>query len=172
MISCAHICLSDHHCCMASFSKGTSTCRIDSSGRCCVETKTLEGWRSIQRNSYLPITYTGCINFGNSSYSIFEEHIGWDKAKENFERLGGKLAELETLEENEFIKEEVRTRNTGVEGYWIGGFNFHKDFDMEWVSQPNQTMSFCDMESGQPNRPQDQLCMVIWKEFNFRWDLE
>lgn len=40
---------------------------------------------------------------------------------------------------------------------------------MEWVSQPTQQMPFSDMEPGQPNGPDGQLCMVTWKRFEFRW---
>ncbi|VDI39717.1 Hypothetical predicted protein, partial [Mytilus galloprovincialis] len=37
---------------MTSYSKGTSTCRLDSSGGCCIEAESLEGWQLIQRNSF------------------------------------------------------------------------------------------------------------------------
>lgn len=56
-----------------------------------------------------------------------------------------------------------------VLGYWVGGYNFNKDVDMEWVSHPNQNMPFSDMEPGQPNGPGYQLCMAIWESFDFRW---
>ncbi|CAG2196643.1 unnamed protein product [Mytilus edulis] len=46
------MCLSDPQCCLASYSKGASTCRIDTSERCCGETETLDEWRFIQRHSY------------------------------------------------------------------------------------------------------------------------
>ncbi|XP_071123338.1 fucolectin-6-like [Mytilus edulis] len=46
------MCLSDPHCCVASYSKGASTCRFDTSERCCVGTETLDEWRFIQRKSY------------------------------------------------------------------------------------------------------------------------
>lgn len=52
LIACAGMCLSDPHCCLASYAKGTSTCRLDTSGRCCIEAESLEGWRLIQRNSF------------------------------------------------------------------------------------------------------------------------
>ncbi|VDI63527.1 interferon-induced helicase C domain-containing protein 1, partial [Mytilus galloprovincialis] len=84
---------------------------------------------------------------------------------ENCEHLGGKLAELETSEENEFIKNELWTRNTGVSGYWIGGYDFYSDNDMEWASQPDQSMSFKDMEPGEPEGQWDQLCMMMWRVF-------
>ncbi|VDI53195.1 Hypothetical predicted protein, partial [Mytilus galloprovincialis] len=83
--------------------------------------------------------------------------------------LGGNLLELETSDENEFIKNDLKTLNTEVEGYWIGGYNFNQDQDMEWISKPNQLMPFTDMESGQPNHPRTQSCMMIWRDFNFLW---
>lgn len=52
MISCADKCFSDPQCCLASYSKGTSTCRIDSSRSCCTETEPQSGWWYIRRISY------------------------------------------------------------------------------------------------------------------------
>ncbi|CAC5416567.1 unnamed protein product [Mytilus coruscus] len=52
IIACADMCLSIPQCCLVSYSKGTSTCRIDTSERYCVETETLDEWRFIQQNSY------------------------------------------------------------------------------------------------------------------------
>ncbi|CAG2196658.1 unnamed protein product [Mytilus edulis] len=52
IIGCADMCLSDPQCCLASYSKAASTCRIDTSERCCAETETLDEWSLIQRKSY------------------------------------------------------------------------------------------------------------------------
>ncbi|CAG2213935.1 unnamed protein product [Mytilus edulis] len=52
IIGCADMCLSDQQCCFASYSKGASTCRIDTSERCFVETETLDEWTLIHHNSY------------------------------------------------------------------------------------------------------------------------
>ncbi|VDI44995.1 Hypothetical predicted protein [Mytilus galloprovincialis] len=80
------------------------------------------------------MTNTRSIRFGNSTYCIIEEHEEWAKAKESCQGLGGKLVELETQEENEFIKNAVTTISSGVKGYWIGGYNFDNDGDLEWLS--------------------------------------
>ncbi|CAG2225663.1 unnamed protein product [Mytilus edulis] len=169
MIECALLCLSNQQCCFASFCTNTSTCRIDTSETCCINTENVDGWRTIRRNIYLPITSTRSISIGNSMYAIIEEGATWQKANESCKCLGGKLLELETSEENEFIKDEVRTLNTGVEGYWVGGYNFNHDHDMEWLSKPNQLMPFSNMESGEPNYPAFQPCMMIFRDFDFRW---
>ncbi|CAG2204147.1 unnamed protein product [Mytilus edulis] len=149
LLICAQTCLSNRQCCVASFSKETSTCRLDISEKCCIDTETKDGWRTIRRKNY-----------------HYEE---WENAKENCICLGGKLLELETSEENEFIKNTVRTLNTGVKGYWIGGYNFNNDNDMEWISKPNQVMPFSDMYAGQPNHQTTELCMMIWRNWDFRW---
>ncbi|VDI35643.1 Hypothetical predicted protein [Mytilus galloprovincialis] len=86
--------------------------------------------------------------------------------------LGGKLVELETEEENEFIKNDVMTISSGVAGYWIGGYNFNNDDDLEWLSQPNQAMPFSDWNMEiypQPDGLLTQPCVMIWRGFDFRW---
>ncbi|XP_071123659.1 perlucin-like protein [Mytilus edulis] len=102
-------------------------------------------------------------------YRIFDEHVSWTTAKQNCEGLGGKLAEIETHEENEFIKNEVKTRDTGVFGYWLGGYNFNQDSEMEWISNPSQVMPFDDMYPGEPNNPSASLCMGTWKVYDYKW---
>ncbi|CAC5411763.1 unnamed protein product [Mytilus coruscus] len=162
-------CLLHDKCCVASFSKESSICRLDKTENCCVATDIATGWNVITRNQYIPMTCAGCISFANSMYSIIKDLKEWEKAKENCKCLGGKLVQLETSEENEFIKDKVRTLNTGVNGYWTGGYNFNNDNDMEWLSKSTQVMPFSDMEAGEPNNPVDQSCMLLWRIYDFRW---
>ncbi|CAG2196170.1 CLEC3A [Mytilus edulis] len=89
--------------------------------------------------------------------------------KDNCKRLGGNLVELETSEENEFLKDKWRTLNTTVDAYWIGGYNFNNDGDMEWISKPNQVMPFNDMQPGQMDGPMTELCLMFCGCFDFRW---
>lgn len=56
-----------------------------------------------------------------------------------------------------------------TEGYWVGGYNFNQDHDMEWISKPSQVMPFSDMGPNQPDKPMEQLCLGIWRGFDFRW---
>ncbi|CAG2239548.1 unnamed protein product [Mytilus edulis] len=140
LLICAQTCLSNRQCCVASFSKEHQHVV----------------W-IFQKNAAL-------ILKPKTDGGLFDE-----KTIENCICLGGKLLELETSEENEFIKDTVRTLNTGVEGYWIGGYNFNNDNDMEWISKPYQEMPFTDMYPGQPNEPEAQPCMMIWRSFKFRW---
>ncbi|CAG2205631.1 CLEC3A [Mytilus edulis] len=171
-IECALQCLSNRECCLASFSEGTSTCRIDNSEKCDIKTETINGWTTIRRNIYFPMTNSRSISFGNSKYCIIKEQEEWMKANESCQGLGGKLVELETQEENEFIKNDVMTLSSGVEGYWIGGYNFNNDGDLEWLSKPNQAMPITDWNMQtypQPDGLLTQHCVMIWRSFDFRW---
>ena len=52
LLICAQTCLSNRQCCVVSFSKETSTCRLDISEKCCIDTETKDGWRTIRRKNY------------------------------------------------------------------------------------------------------------------------
>lgn len=52
MIECALLCLSNQQCCLTSFCTETSTCRIDTSETCCIDTENVDGWRTFRRNIY------------------------------------------------------------------------------------------------------------------------
>ncbi|XP_071123395.1 angiopoietin-2-like [Mytilus edulis] len=84
--------------------------------------------------------------FWNDYKAGFGEIAGehWIGSQESCQSLGGKLVELETQEENEFIKNAVMTIGSGVNAYWIGGYNFNNDSDVEWLSKPNQAMPITD----------------------------
>lgn len=41
--------------------------------------------------------------------------------------------------------------------------------NLEWISNSDQVMPFSDMWPGQPNAPIDQLCLVIWKAWDYFW---
>ncbi|CAC5411770.1 MRC [Mytilus coruscus] len=132
----------------------------------------VNGWTVIRRrtNLLLPSSSVGYLSFGASLYNIvIDEHVNWTTAQEICICHGGKLAEFETAGENEYIKNELRTLDAAVDGYWLGGYNFNYDNDMEWISHPDQVMPFHDMWPGQPNGPTDQLCLVHWKPWDYKW---
>ncbi|CAG2187646.1 unnamed protein product [Mytilus edulis] len=83
--------------------------------------------------------------------------------------LKGKFLEAETTEENNFIKAELNTMNTGIDGYWLGGYNFNKDRSLEWISHPDQPMTYSDMYPGEPNGPSSQRCLLYWRQFGYAW---
>ncbi|VDI35052.1 Hypothetical predicted protein [Mytilus galloprovincialis] len=166
---CALMCLLQEKCCVASFSDETSMCRLDKSENCCAVTILAVGSRALKQNKYYPPACTKCVSFGMSTYKIIEVTATWSEAMNNCSCFGGNLAEIETEAESEFITNELFTRNTGVFGYWLGGYNFNKDSDLEWISNPNERMPYFNFAPNEPNQPDSERCLMAFTNFNFEW---
>ena len=54
---CAMMCTFDEKCCAACYNDATSTCRLDTSEQCCVDTEVVDGWEVLKKGSYHKITY-------------------------------------------------------------------------------------------------------------------
>ncbi|CAG2257171.1 unnamed protein product [Mytilus edulis] len=165
---CAIRCSSEEKCCVASYDTSTSICRLDTSENCCVDIEIVDGWETFKTDKY-ETPCTGCISYGTSSYKFSEDYKPWNGAKISCVCFGGKFLEAETTEENNFIKAELVTRNTGINGYWLGGYNFNKDGNLEWISSPDQPMTYSDMNPGEPSGPTTQRCLVYWRAFGYAW---
>ncbi|VDH91601.1 Hypothetical predicted protein [Mytilus galloprovincialis] len=57
----------------------------------------------------------------------------------------------------------------GINGYWLGGYNFNKNGSFQWISNPTQPMTYSDMYSTQPNKPTTELCLIYWRDFRYAW---
>ncbi|XP_071160569.1 macrophage mannose receptor 1-like [Mytilus edulis] len=168
--TCAMMCTLDEKCCAACYNDETSICRLDTSEHCCVDIEVVNGWEVFKRESPCTVcTSYGCINYNNGSsfYKIIEEYKQWEDAKISCACLGGKLLEAETPEENNFIKTELRTRATGVQSYWIGGYNFKMNGNFEWISNQDQPMTYSDF--GIKDYPNIQRCLLYWKDYGYAW---
>ncbi|XP_063425139.1 perlucin-like protein [Mytilus trossulus] len=163
---CAMMCTLDEKCCAACYNDETSICRLDTSEHCCVDTEVVDGWEGLKRD-ITDSPCPGCMSYGSSYYKIIEDYKPWDDAKTSCECLGGKLLEAETPQENNFIKTELRTRATGVQGYWIGGYNFKMNGNFEWISNQDQLMTYSDF--GLKDYPNIQRCLSYWKNYGYAW---
>ncbi|CAG2255293.1 unnamed protein product [Mytilus edulis] len=167
---CARRCVLLDQCCLASYSDDTSTCLLDQSGSCCIDTLIKIGWRTIKKQTAnASSTCTNCLVFDRSLYKIIDNEKKWQEAVDECKCQGGKLIEIETKKENDFILTELKNRNTGTLGYWLGGYNFNNDFDLEWISNPGQGMPFDGTGVGEPNNPFTELCLAAWDDIDFDW---
>ncbi|XP_071123663.1 lithostathine-2-like [Mytilus edulis] len=166
---CALMCLLQEKCCVASFYDQTYMCRLDKSENCCAATIIAVGSRALKRNKYYPPACTECVIFGMSSYKVIEVTATWSEAMNNCSCLGGNLAEIETEAESNFITHELFTRNSGATGYWLGGYNFNSDSDLEWISKPNERIPYHNFAVGEPNQPTSEKCLMAITNYNFEW---
>ncbi|XP_052066808.1 pancreatic beta cell growth factor-like [Mytilus californianus] len=166
---CALICLLQEKCCVASFYDKPSICRLDKSENCCAAILIAVGSRALKRNKFFPPECTECVSFGTSLYKIIEIAATWSEAMNNCTCFGGNLAEIETEVESVFLTNELFTRNTGAFGYWLGGYNFNNDSDLEWMSKPNERMLYNNFAPNEPNQPASERCLMTYTNFNFEW---
>ncbi|VDH93051.1 Hypothetical predicted protein, partial [Mytilus galloprovincialis] len=86
----------------------------------------------------------------------------------NCNHIGGKLVEIETKEENDFIKDTLTDRNADTI-YFLGGYTFNDNDGIRWINTPSQTMTFTDWATGDPNNPTTELCLGSYGLANFQW---
>ncbi|XP_052067183.1 perlucin-like protein [Mytilus californianus] len=120
----------------------------------------------------VPPSCTECFSYASSIYKVIEDTVNWEMARDNCYNLGGKLVEMETQDENDFIKSILTVRNANITGntiYYLGGYKFKADENIRWISTSSLEMPFTDMAPGEPNNPTSELCLGTIKYFGFQW---
>ncbi|KAK7492735.1 hypothetical protein BaRGS_00016040, partial [Batillaria attramentaria] len=84
--------------------------------------------------------------------------------------LGGKLAEIESSEENTFVKGLAQQAGRST---WLGGSDMKSEGTWKWESSGNN-IQFTDWESRQPDNygKAGQDCLLLWSSRSYRWDDE
>ncbi|CAG2206481.1 unnamed protein product [Mytilus edulis] len=168
IVVCAMLCSYQDKCCVASFEKLTSSCWMDTSENCSVSTYTVTGWNVMHRRLYVPPSCADCYSYATSTYKIIVDTVDWQTAQNNCYHLGGKLVEIETIEENDFIKYTLTNRNADTI-YYLGGYQFNANDGIRWINTPSQVMTFTDWAAGDPNNPTTELCLGSYGPANFQW---
>ncbi|XP_011428425.3 type-2 ice-structuring protein isoform X1 [Magallana gigas] len=113
-------------------------------------------WIRHQDSCYLfltsnPMQWTGAMSFCKSSYDA-------------------QLAEIETSEENEFIRQESRKMaGTASGSFWIGGSDMLVEGEWEWMTSHN-LVTFTDWASGEPDDFLNQDCLDIKTSAHYHWN--
>ncbi|XP_061197671.1 C-type lectin domain family 4 member M-like [Saccostrea echinata] len=104
-------------------------------------------------------------SFGSSCYMIIKQKKSWDDAAVKCLRYGAKLVEIETKEENDFLKQTLINTN---DIYWTGGIDEVTEGRFVWASTGNP-LTFKDWNDGEPNDyNKREDCLDFSKGFNRR----
>ncbi|VDI19112.1 Hypothetical predicted protein [Mytilus galloprovincialis] len=122
----------------------------------------------MHRQLYVPPSCADCYSYATSTYRIIEDTVDWKTARNSCYNFGGKLVELETKEENEFIKDTLTYRNADAT-YYLGGYMFNANDGIRWITTPSQAMTFTDWAAGEPNNPITELCLGSYGPFKYQW---
>lgn len=132
---------------------------------------------TIYDSKTVSIKVTGTLNhgnFANHSYQVFENSLSWTDAEEACESVGGHLATIESAEEQDFIKNLIKS--TKKENLWIGGY--YSSDAWNWVD--NTPWDYTNWDNLQPdNYTGDEFYLRIknrdktyenWEAMDGKWN--
>ncbi|XP_062593624.1 perlucin-like protein isoform X2 [Saccostrea cucullata] len=105
--------------------------------------------------------------FGKSQYLHVKKQIRWLDAQIECLELGAKLAEIETLEENIFLKNMARKNSYG--NTFIGGTDAYSQHRWRW-STTFKAVTYTDWGVGKPDLSGGDECMGLSIHFDMSWD--
>ncbi|XP_062611198.1 alpha-N-acetylgalactosamine-specific lectin-like [Saccostrea cucullata] len=101
-----------------------------------------------------------CVPYGEydgHSYLLVPDAVSWDTAKERCERYGGYLAEVESIEENNWITQTLVApyyANSSADWWllssWIGANDLTEEGTFVWSTSGNH-LNYTNWLSGQPD---------------------
>ncbi|XP_052695698.1 perlucin-like protein [Crassostrea angulata] len=103
--------------------------------------------------------------FMNSEYLLGLEAVSWSTAQLDCIAKGSKLVEVESPEEDAFIRTLAINLTESV---WLGGTD--KDDEAKWVwHSTNLIFSYSAWYGGQPNNYQNQDCLSLYRPYGLTW---
>jgi Lectin C-type domain len=87
--------------------------------------------------------------FGNKYFKVFDTNLTWHEAKKRCEQMGGRLAVIDSAEENKFVSELAAKFK--VNAVWLGGTDEKNQRSWIWVDGQPVKYDNWDSASNQPN---------------------
>jgi hypothetical protein len=105
---------------------------------------------------------------GEKYFKVFETPLSWHDAKKKCVEMGGRLASIESEEENVFVAELAsKARVTAI---WLGGSDEKQEGKWLWVDGQAMKYANWDRMSRQPNNAGGaEHCVVLLIEKNRMW---
>ena len=105
--------------------------------------------------------------FQNKRFQLFNEHVTWRVAARKCREMGGRLAEVRSQAENEFLTTFVRGK--GSDGIWIGARD--EDREGEWVWSDGSRVNYGNWASEQPNNlgGAENFAMLLVRDGSGDW---
>merc|ERR1711879_548322 len=117
--------------------------------------------------------YPGWIKHGSSCYGIGEENVSWGGAASLCRVFDSNLAEIESSEENDFLKNLALNRS--YRALWIGGTDIFSEGQWIWSGSKMPIQEFTDWFPGEPNMadgPSAEDCLQFFAAERMQWNDE
>ncbi|XP_061170740.1 C-type lectin domain family 4 member D-like [Saccostrea echinata] len=110
---------------------------------------------------------------GNSIYMLFLTERTWFDSQVWCSNTGGTLAEIETVDENNFIRNSIislREANIIRDGVWVGGTDENTEGIWKWASR-NTNITFTFWAPNEPNNfRNNENCLELSEEKGWAWN--
>ncbi|KAK7475287.1 hypothetical protein BaRGS_00033434 [Batillaria attramentaria] len=111
----------------------------------------------------------GWVRYENSCYGIGDETVTWGGAQEMCQLFDSSLAEVESSDENGFLKEIAR--NHSYAAVWLGGTDVFSEGRWIWVGSRKLIESgFSDWYPGEPNAQNGEDCLQLYRNEHYQWN--
>ncbi|BFZ25380.1 hypothetical protein BsWGS_28419 [Bradybaena similaris] len=110
----------------------------------------------------------GWYYHAGSCYNFGESRVTWAAAQAICRAYGGKLAEIETPDENEFLKSIAKDKR--VEYAFLGGTDIFGEGMWEWASTGDRISPFVDWAPDQPDDNTGQDCLGFRRDSYYQWN--
>ncbi|CAG5124223.1 unnamed protein product [Candidula unifasciata] len=110
----------------------------------------------------------GWQSFGDSCYGFGESTTAWGAAEAICKVYNGKLAEIETFEENEFLKNLAKSKQ--ADRVLLGGTDMFSEGSWEWSSGGKHIFPFVDWAPGQPDDSSGEDCLTFSRDNKYQWN--
>ncbi|CAG5127967.1 unnamed protein product [Candidula unifasciata] len=116
------------------------------------------------------VCYRGWEYNEGSCYGFSDTQVSWAEAARVCQIFNGNLAEIDSEEENDFVKEFLQSRG-GPEKVWIGATDIFNEGTFEWLSNGGRPLNFTDWQRGQPTDggSHGQDCLDLIEKNNYTW---
>ncbi|BFZ08875.1 hypothetical protein BsWGS_11915 [Bradybaena similaris] len=111
------------------------------------------------------------LHFQGHCYGYGDTAVSWGNAQAICQSQGATLAEIPTLEVNNFLSTIARNKRDNC--VWLGGNDIFHEGVWEWSSRRNTFYSFRNWKNGEPNNNNnDEDCLNMFKRHNYFWNDE
>ena len=93
-----------------------------------------------------PFETVGNASYSGHKYTVVKEKLSWEDASKKAELVGGHLATITSVGENNALKSAISSCGFHL---WIGGTDQKKEGTWKWVT--DEAFSFSNWSSGEPN---------------------
>ncbi|XP_046558299.1 echinoidin-like [Haliotis rubra] len=108
--------------------------------------------------------------YGSSCYVLIKNPSTWAGADDICKDFDAFLVEVDTKDENEFLKSFLKNKSLTVKAVWLGGNDLLSEDHWMWVHS-KEPVTFTAWGPSQPdNAANEENCLELYIENSYKWN--